>query len=120
MRRLQYPDPEMSAPASIVPYQPFATSTTPVMLAVGNDSQFRALCADGVLDRPQWGVDERFATNSARVKNRVQLIGMLEEVFTSKTRDEWVEVLTGKGWAKPCGVTSAVLTEMDCLRIPFA
>jgi len=82
---------------SIVPYQPFNTQTTPIMLAVGNDGQFNSLCQPGVLDRPEWPLDARFATNQARVKNRTLLVSMLEEVFGTRSRDEWVGRLDGKG-----------------------
>lgn len=83
--------------ASIVPYQPFNTSTTPIMLAVGNDTQFQSLCQNGVLDQPEWPLDERFSTNQARVQHRKLLIGMLEQVFKTRSREAWLQRLEGKG-----------------------
>lgn len=68
------------------------------MVAAGNDSQFRILCSPAVLNREQWAKDERYATNSARVQNRQDLIGKLETVLGERTTAEWVKVLTGKGW----------------------
>jgi crotonobetainyl-CoA:carnitine CoA-transferase CaiB-like acyl-CoA transferase len=57
---------------NIVPYQAFATADGHVILAVGNDSQFRKFCAvagcDGLADDPA------YATNRARVENRQQLL----------------------------------------------
>src|SRR5262249_13950499 len=57
-----------NAHASIVPYETVAASDGILMLAVGNDGQFKALAA--LLGEPAWGDDPRFATNPARVAHR--------------------------------------------------
>ncbi len=67
------------------------------MLAVGNDTQFQFLCQDGVLDKPEWPLDERFRTNQERVEHRKMLIAMIEEVFQTRSREEWLQRLEGKG-----------------------
>ena len=85
-----------TAHPSIVPYQSFATSTTPITIAVGNDKQFKALCYT-VLLQPQLSDDPRFLTNNERVKNRVELVGILDKLFAAKPRDEWVKLFEGKG-----------------------
>ena len=82
--------------ASIVPYQVFPTKDSFIMISAGNDGQF-AILANKIFDRAQWAVDERFATNSNRVKNRTLLIRMIEERLADRTTAEWVERLTGKG-----------------------
>ncbi|MDZ3831994.1 MAG: CaiB/BaiF CoA-transferase family protein [Sphingopyxis sp.] len=61
--------------ANVVPYQAFATADGDLVIAVGNDGQFRKLCA--ILGEPGWADDDRFATNSARLKNRRILIPLL-------------------------------------------
>lgn len=61
--------------ANVVPYQGFATADGQLVIAVGNDSQFRKLCA--ILDEAGWADDARFATNSARLANRAALIPLL-------------------------------------------
>ena len=48
---------------SIAPYESYPTADTPLVIAVGNDRQFRA-CAE-VLGAPSWADDPRFATNPA-------------------------------------------------------
>ena len=68
-----------NAHASIVPYQSMRTADGWIMLAVGNDGQFRALCQ--AMDCAELASDERFATNPARVKQRAILIPLLEENF---------------------------------------
>jgi crotonobetainyl-CoA:carnitine CoA-transferase CaiB-like acyl-CoA transferase len=61
--------------ANVVPYQAFATADGQLVIAVGNDGQFRKLCA--VLGEPAWAEDVRFATNAARLANRAALIPLL-------------------------------------------
>lgn len=73
----------------IVPYQMFETSDGELILAVGTEKQFRNLC-EKVLGRKEWGDDPRFSTNAARVANREELIPRLQELFRTRTRDEWL------------------------------
>ncbi|MDR6818324.1 crotonobetainyl-CoA:carnitine CoA-transferase CaiB-like acyl-CoA transferase [Neorhizobium sp. 2083] len=60
-----------NAHPNISPYEVVPTEDGHLILAVGNDGQFRRLCRilgiEGVAD------DERFATNKARVANRVEV-----------------------------------------------
>ncbi|ALH82615.1 CaiB/BaiF CoA transferase family protein [Sphingopyxis macrogoltabida] len=60
---------------NVVPYQVFATADGQLVIAVGNDSQYRKLCA--ILGSPEWGDDPRFANNAARLANRAELIPLL-------------------------------------------
>lgn len=60
--------------ANLAPYQSFAASDGDLIIAVGNDGQFRKLC--GVLALPL-ADDPRFATNPARVENRAEMIPLL-------------------------------------------
>ena len=41
----------------------------------------------------EWKTDERFVTNSARVKNRVALEGMIEAKTKKKNTKEWLDIL---------------------------
>ena len=49
------------------------------------------------LGRPDWKTDERFITNSLRVKNRDLLEGLIEEITKGKTTQEWLDVLNESG-----------------------
>lgn len=64
-----------NAHVNVVPYQVFATADGQLVIAVGNDGQYRKLCA--ILGVPEWGGDPRFATNAARLANRAELIPLL-------------------------------------------
>lgn len=80
-----------NAHPNIVPYQTFATRDGHLMLAVGNERQFRAL-AD-CLGRPELADSPRFADNAARVENRQELIDILAERFRQRTTAEWADLL---------------------------
>lgn len=74
-----------NAHPSIVPYEVFPVGDGHVVIAVGNDAQFRRLCA--VLGEPGLGVDPAFATNPLRVENRCALIERLVALTLRFTRD---------------------------------
>jgi crotonobetainyl-CoA:carnitine CoA-transferase CaiB-like acyl-CoA transferase len=88
-----------NAHPSIAPYEVFATADRPMILAVGNDGQFVRLC--DVIDEPTMAADPRFATNAARVANRVDLKALIEDRLRTATADEWQERITAAG--VPCG-----------------
>jgi crotonobetainyl-CoA:carnitine CoA-transferase CaiB-like acyl-CoA transferase len=84
---------------SIAPYEVFDTADRPIVLAVGTDRQFAAL-VDALGLRPL-AVDDRYATNTARVINRDALQQLLNEALHSRTADEWFDILTAV--RVPCG-----------------
>ncbi len=84
-----------NAHPSIVPYQTFDASDKKIALAVGNDAQFGNLCK--ALGQEELATDERFARNPDRVANRKVLVAILQEKFSTKTADEWVEEVRGAG-----------------------
>ena len=88
-----------NAHPNVIPYQVFACRDGHIIVAVGNDSQFRKFCE--VLSQPSLGIDPRFATNSNRIRNRSELIPILEPLVKNRSRDAWVEVLEAAG--VPCG-----------------
>ena len=49
------------------------------------------------MGKSEWTNDEKFSTNSARVKNRIELEAMIEAETRSRTTKEWLEVLDGSG-----------------------
>jgi crotonobetainyl-CoA:carnitine CoA-transferase CaiB-like acyl-CoA transferase len=77
-----------NAHPSIVPYQVFHARDRPFAIGAGTDRHFVALC--GVVERPKLANDERFATNTARVKNREKLVPLLEKIFAASTARTWV------------------------------
>ena len=80
-----------NAHANIVPYQSFQASDGWFAIAVGNDKQFVRLCE--MLGKPEIAVDEKFATNSARVQNRAEIISLLVSIFKNASVSEWLTKL---------------------------
>lgn len=64
-----------NAHPNVVPYEVFPTSDGHIIIAVGNDGQFRRLCE--ALGAAALGASDRFASNALRVENRGTLIAEL-------------------------------------------
>lgn len=88
-----------NAHLNVVPYQVFASSDGHLIVAVGNDRQFRAYSE--IIGHPELGSDPHYATNSSRLKNRDVLIPLLAEIMKTDTRDNWLAKLNSVG--VPCG-----------------
>lgn len=88
-----------NAHSNMVPYQVFRCKEGDVIVAVGNDGQFRALCE--LIDRPDLAADERFATPGQRNRNRDTLIPQIADAMLTRTMAEWVERMEAAN--VPCG-----------------
>jgi crotonobetainyl-CoA:carnitine CoA-transferase CaiB-like acyl-CoA transferase len=84
-----------NAHQNLVPYQVFAVSDGHMIVAVGNDTQFRAYCR--VIGAPELADDPRFATNPKRVVNREVLVPILAERMAQGERDHWLAELERAG-----------------------
>ena len=89
---------------SLFPYEPLPTADGDLVIAAGNDAQFRNLCA--VLGAPELSTDDRFAANSGRTANRDELRPLLIERLKTRTADEWFDKLIAAG--VPCGPINSV------------
>jgi len=88
-----------NAHQNVVPYQVFAASDGHLIVATGNESQYRAYCR--AIGAPELGDDPRFATNRVRLANRELLVGLLTEIMRQGKRDDWIAKLEAVG--VPCG-----------------
>jgi len=88
-----------NAHPSIAPYESFPTADGHIILAIGNDSQFRRFCAVAGIE--QYADDPSYSTNKARVQNRGKLIPLLQELFAQKNSECWISELSAEGI--PCG-----------------
>lgn len=84
-----------NAHPNIVPYETFSTSDGTLIIAVGNDGQFRRLCA--LIGAPGLAEDVRFATNERRVANRADLVSMLNERLETRPRAQWLQLFAAGG-----------------------
>ncbi len=73
-----------NAHPNIVPYQVFDCSDGYIIIASGNDSQYRKLCA--VLGQPELGVDRRYATNANRLAHRDEIVAKLMALTVGWTK----------------------------------
>lgn len=89
---------------SIAPYEAFATEDRMLVLAVGTDRQFAALC--DVLALPEVARDPRFTTNEQRVANREELRTLLEDRLGREPAEHWFKVLMDQG--VPCGPINTI------------
>ncbi|MEO6224544.1 MAG: CaiB/BaiF CoA-transferase family protein [Sphingomicrobium sp.] len=80
---------------NIVPYQPFDAADQPIIIAIGNDRQFKRLAE--LCGHPEWSADPRFANNSARVANRPAMIAALASVICTRPAAEWFDRLEDAG-----------------------
>ena len=94
---------------SLAPYQDFATSDGNVLLAIGNDGQFARFCA--AVGHEAWARDERFATNTARVRHRGALLALMEPLMRTRTTADWIALLEDK--AVPCGPINTIAQAFD-------
>jgi crotonobetainyl-CoA:carnitine CoA-transferase CaiB-like acyl-CoA transferase len=93
-----------NAHPSISPYELYPTGEGELVLAVGNERQFAALC--GVLGEPALADDERFDSNGARVANRDALRERLIAALAARPAREWADALTAE--RVPAGVVNDV------------
>lgn len=80
-----------NAHPTIVPYQTFAAADGLLVVAVGNDEQWRRLCA--ALGEPERGSDPRWAENPSRVLRRAEVVEWLASRFASAPRERWLAAL---------------------------
>lgn len=90
----EVPGPIGNRHPSIVPFEPFETRTSPIMVAVGNDRLWATLC--GLMDL-DIASDSRFATNPLRNENYLLLKPILVEKFMTKTAEEWQKMFDEAG-----------------------
>jgi len=89
---------------TIAPYDTFDTADGVLVLAVGNDAQWRKLCA--VLGAADLASDVRFATNAGRVEHYEDLRPSLGAHFERGRLDALVAALKAEGI--PCGAVRSI------------
>jgi len=84
-----------SAHPSIVPYQAFSCRDKPLVVAVGNDHQWKTLCS--VLGMEYLSRRKEYSTNPQRVRNRKRLVPILARRFKSQKASYWNKLLNENG-----------------------
>jgi crotonobetainyl-CoA:carnitine CoA-transferase CaiB-like acyl-CoA transferase len=97
---------------SIAPYELLRCADGELVLAVGNDRQFGAVCE--VLGAAELARDPRFETNAARVAHREELRAALEQRLVARPARAWAGALTERG--VPAGVVNDVAGAFELAR----
>ena len=79
----------------VTPMGVVATQDGYLNLGVGSDAQWRAFC--GLIGKPEWGEDVKFATNPVRFEHRPELWDLLRPIFAERSTTEWVTALEEVG-----------------------
>ena len=98
---------------SLAPYQDFPTRDGAMLLAIGNDGQFRRFC--DAVGKPEWSADARFAGMAGRVQNRALLIPLMETVTCERSTAQWIALLGDK--AVPCGPINDIGRAFDDAQV---
>jgi glutaryl-CoA transferase len=88
-----------NAHAQVVPYEVFPTADGHIILAIGNDRQFKRFCE--VAECPELAEEARFKTNSQRIVHRAELIPLIAEIMRTRSKQEWIQLLEEA--TVPCG-----------------
>jgi crotonobetainyl-CoA:carnitine CoA-transferase CaiB-like acyl-CoA transferase len=104
-----------NAHQNIVPYQVFEVAPAAdghkdhLILAVGNDSQYAKFCA--VAGCPALATDPRYVRHQDRVRNRAELVPVLDVIMRARTKADWLAALEA---AKvPCGAINNIAEVFD-------
>jgi len=88
-----------NAHPQVVPYEVFATADGHIILAVGNDAQFRRFCE--VAGCPELAEEPRFQTMPQRIVHRAELSPLIAEIMRTRAKHDWIEALEAAN--VPCG-----------------
>ncbi|MCH7609165.1 MAG: CoA transferase [Chloroflexi bacterium] len=103
-----------NAHPNLVPYQVFEAQDGYFAFAAGNDLQWANFCR--AVGREAWGTDPLFATNPARLTNRTKLVGLLNELFSTRSVADWIELCEGAGLpVGPINTMEAALSDPQVL-----
>lgn len=92
-----------NAHPNLTPYQAFATRDGHLILAIGNDGQFRRFCEVAGL---AIAADPRFVDNRARLANRDALVAIIATAMKARSTAEWMSALEPVG--VPCGPINTI------------
>ena len=93
-----------NAHPNLVPYQLFATADTHMVLAVGNDGQWKAACA--ALGLPDLATDASLKTNAGRLAQRERVVTTIANRLSENVASHWMGALQQVG--VPCGIVRSV------------
>jgi crotonobetainyl-CoA:carnitine CoA-transferase CaiB-like acyl-CoA transferase len=103
------PDKCGSGHESLCPYQAFDARDAPLLLGIANDNLWRRFCK--AVKRDELALDPRFETNPARVAHFAETVSTVQAIIGTRSRDEWIELLTSIG--VPCAPINTLRDLLD-------
>jgi len=100
----EIPRPLGSRHPSITPFQAFPTRDDYLVICIGNERLWERFCKS--IKRTDLLKDERFEVNARRNENYEIIIPILEEIFRSRSTEEWIQLMEKEGI--PCGPINTV------------
>ena len=94
-----------NAHPNLVPDELFEAADRELVIAVGNDAQWRALAR--ALDLGPVGEDPMLATNAGRLAQRERVVGAVSARVRTRPAREWIGRLDAAG--VPCGIVRGVV-----------
>ena len=85
------PRPMGTAYSVVVPYQTFHTKTLDLALAIAGEKIWRKFCP--AIGCPELADDPRYTSTLERSRNRDSLLPTLQQVFLTRTYEEWEKIL---------------------------
>jgi crotonobetainyl-CoA:carnitine CoA-transferase CaiB-like acyl-CoA transferase len=89
------PGPTGSAHLLAAPYQAFRASDGWVNIGGANQGNWERIAI--ALGHPEWRDDPRYATNTARIENREQLVAAMNDIVATRSKAEWIAVFDAAG-----------------------
>jgi crotonobetainyl-CoA:carnitine CoA-transferase CaiB-like acyl-CoA transferase len=89
------PAPTGSAHILTAPYQAFEASDGWINIGGANQANWERIC--DVLGHPEWREDWRFATNRDRMAHLDELVGLMNAVVRTRTREQWQAAFDAAG-----------------------
>lgn len=103
-----------NAHPNLVPYQVFEAQDGYFAFAAGNDLQWGIFCR--AAGRAAWETDPRFATNPDRLENRTELVELLNDLFSTRSVADWIELCESAGLpVGPINTMEAALSDPQVL-----
>lgn len=100
-----------NAHPNLVPYQLFRAADRHLVIAVGSDAQWRALCS--VLEMPDLREDPALATNAGRLAQRDRIVTAISDRVASRSAAAWLGALAAAG--VPCGEVRTVREALSAI-----
>jgi crotonobetainyl-CoA:carnitine CoA-transferase CaiB-like acyl-CoA transferase len=89
------PGPTGSAHLLAAPYQAFRASDGWVNIGGANQGNWERIAV--ALGHPEWRDDPRYASNTARIENRGQLVAAMNDIVATRSKAEWIAVFDAAG-----------------------